>query len=158
MWLLSFLPDSMLHVFVNSVLFVGIAATILGFVFNLHVLGPYKPIVQLVGIICLSLGLYFRGGYEVEQQWRDRVAILEAKVKASESLSKVINTVIETKIVEKIKVVYNTKVITKKVIVKVAAKIDAECIVSPEVIIIHNSAAKNIIPILELLLPTEETK
>ena len=155
--MLSFIPDSILHAFVNIVFYAGIVGTLLGFVFNFAFLRQYRLIIQVVGILLLVAGVYFKGGYEVEIQWRERVAKLEEKVKLAEEKSKVVNTVVKTKVVTKFKTIHDTKIITQEVIKEVAAKIDTECKVAPEALIILNSAAHNKVP-LNLTIPKEELK
>ena len=155
--MLSFIPDSILHAFVNIVFYAGIVGTLLGFVFNFAFLRQYRLIIQVVGILLLVAGVYFKGGYEVEIQWRERVAKLEEKVKLAEEKSKVVNTVVKTKVVTKFKTIHDTKIITQEVIKEVAAKIDTECKVAPEALIILNSAAHNKVP-LNLTIPKEEVK
>ena len=148
MWYLSFIPDSLLLYIVNGMLVVGAVGSFFSF-FLIHrvvrwfpALAPYHLILQIVSAVVLVAGIYFKGGYSVEVSWRERVAELEAKVKASEEASKEANTVIQTKVVEKIKVVKDVQVVIQDRIVKVKEKIDAECKVAPEAITIHNDAAK----------------
>ena len=157
MWMLSFIPDSILHAFVNIVFYAGIVGTLLGFVFNFAFLRQYRLIIQVVGILLLVAGVYFKGGYEVEIQWRERVAEMQAKVDAAEAKSQQVNTVVKTKVVTKFKTIHDTKIITQEVIKEVAAKIDTECKVAPEALIILNSAAHNKVP-LNLTIPKEELK
>jgi hypothetical protein len=148
MWMLSWLPDSFLLYVINIVLLVGIVGSFLSF-FVLHkilnkfpALAPYHLIIQIVSAALLVVGIYFKGGYSVEMSWREKVADLEAKVKIAEEKSQQVNTVIQTKVVEKIKVVKDVQVVIQDRIVKVKEKIDAECKVAPEAIVIHNDAAK----------------
>ena len=155
--MLSFIPDSILHAFVNIVFYAGIVGTLLGFVFNFAFLRQYRLIIQVVGILLLVAGVYFKGGYEVEIQWRERVAEMQAKVDAAEAKSQQVNTVVKTKVVTKFKTIHDTKIITQEVIKEVAAKIDTECKVAPEALIILNSAAHNKVP-LNLTIPKEELK
>ena len=157
MWMLTFIPDSILYAFVNTIFYAGIVTTLLGFVFNFASLRQYRLIIQVVGILLLVAGVYFKGGYEVEQQWRDRVAAMKEKVAVAEEKSKVVNTVIKTKVVTKFKTIYDTKIVTQEVIKEVAAKIDTECKVAPEAITILNSAAQNKVP-LNLTIPKEDLK
>lgn len=157
MWMLTFIPDSILYAFVNIVFYAGVVGTLLGFIFNFPTLRQYRLIIQVVGILLLVAGVYFKGGYEVEIQWRDRVAEMQAKVDAAEEKSKVVNTVVKTKVVTKFKTIHDTKIITQEVIKEVAAKIDTECKVAPEALIILNSAAHNKVP-LNLTIPKEELK
>lgn len=157
MWMLTFIPDSILHAFVNIVFYAGVVGTLMGFIFNFPTLRPYRLIIQVVSILLLVAGVYFKGGYEVEIQWRDRVAKLEEKVKVAEAKAQQVNTVVKTKVVTKFKTIHDTKIITQEVIKEVAAKIDTECKVAPEALIILNSAAHNKVP-LNLTIPKEELK
>jgi hypothetical protein len=142
MWMLAFVPDSFLLYLVNMIFYTGIVFTVLGFLLRFKFLANYQFIFQVVGVLALALGLYFKGGFEVEQQWRDRVKAMEAKVAAAEAKSKEVNTVIQEKIVEKIKV---RKENTVKVITEykeVAGKqLDQECKFNRETIDVLNAAA-----------------
>jgi len=166
MWLLSFLPDTLLMYIVNIVLFAGIISFILAF-FVLHKilnkipsLSKYVTIIQIVSAVLLTAGIYFKGGYTTEMMWRDRVKELEAKVAAAEAESKKENVVIQEKIVKqkefiKGKTEYITKYIdkleTKEVIKEVQGpervrieeviKYIESCPVPKELINVHNDAA-----------------
>lgn len=153
--MLSFIPDSIILYFVNIIFYAGIVGTLLGFVFNLPFLTQYRLIVQIVSLLLLCAGLYFKGGYEVEMQWRARVAEMKQQVALAGEKSKVVNAEVQTKIVTKIKTIHDTKVITKEIIKEVEKVIDAECKVAPEAIIILNAAAKNERPVLNLSLPKD---
>jgi hypothetical protein len=142
MWMLTFIPDSILHAFVNSVFYAGIITSLLGFVFNFSYLRPYRLIVQVVGIMLLVAGVYFKGGYEVEMQWRERAAELQAKVDAAVVKSQETNTVIKTKVVTKIKRVKEIQVQLQKEIVEKEKIINGECVVPKEAIEILNKAAE----------------
>lgn len=143
MFLLHLLPTSMLIYFVNLIFYTGVVCTVLGFVLRFKFLENWRLILQVVGVIALGAGLYMKGGYSVEMEWRARVAELEAKVVAAETKSKEVNTVIQEKIVTKTKVVRDTKVVNKEIIKEIEKRIDNECTVSPEVIEILNAAATN---------------
>jgi DNA-binding protein YbaB len=86
--------------------------------------------------------LYWKGGYSVEEEWQQRVAEMEAKIKIAEEKSKEVNTVIETKYKDRVKKVTETRnVIVEKI--KINEKIiDAKCELDPVVISILNEAAK----------------
>ena len=149
MWLLSWLPDSLLSYIVNGTLVIGAISFFLAF-FVLHKilnkfpsLAPYNLLIQVVSTVLLVLGIYFKGGYGVEMEWRKRVADLEAKVAIAEAKSAQANEDLAKKTKEKVKVVKEVQVVIKEKIVKVASKIDADCKVDPEAIEIINEAAKN---------------
>jgi hypothetical protein len=51
------------------------------------------------------VGVYWRGGYAIEQEWRERVAAVEARVAAAEAASREENTKIVTKVVTKTQII-----------------------------------------------------
>ena len=140
--MLTFIPDSILHAFVNSVFYAGIITSLLGFVFNFSYLRPYRLIVQVVGIMLLVAGVYFKGGYEVEQQWRARAAELQSKIDTAVVKSQAANTVIQTKVVTKIKRVKEIQIQLQKEIIEKEKIINGECVVPKEAIEILNKAAE----------------
>ena len=143
MWLFHLLPDSFLIWIINLLLTGGLIGMLVGFFGSkLPFVGTYARIIQIASIIAFCIGLYWKGGYSVEQDWRERVAEMEEKVRISEEKSKEINTVIETKYKDRVKKITETKeVIIEKI--KVNEKIiDAKCELDPMVISILNEAAK----------------
>jgi hypothetical protein len=147
MWLLSFLPDSFLLWIINIILLAGLVGTLSSFFIKfIPPIMPYASGIKIIGIILLVAGVWFRGGYDVEMEWRKRVADLEAKIAIAEEKSKDTNTKIQTKIVEKVKVVKENTVVYRDRIKEVEKIIDKDCKVAPEAIDIHNAAAKNARP------------
>jgi uncharacterized membrane protein YraQ (UPF0718 family) len=152
MWILSFLPDSFLLFIVNTILIAGIIGTVVSFFFINRLarwfptIAPYYWVLQILSIIVLVAGVYFKGGYSVEQEWRDRVAALEAKIAIAEEKSKATNAEIQTKIVTKTKVIHDTKIVIQEKLKEVEKIINKDCTVASEAIDIHNAAAKNVKP------------
>jgi hypothetical protein len=143
MWLLSFLPSGFLLFIINTVLVCGVIGTILGFVGSrLLFISSYANIIKYVSIALLCIGIYWKGGYSVEQEWRQRVAELEEKVKDAEKKSQQTNVVIETKIRERTKRVVEKREIVVQKIKEVEKVIDAKCELDPNVVSILNEAAK----------------
>ena len=143
MWLLNLLPDSFLIWIINILITGGLIGMVVGFFgTKIPFVSTYARIIQIASIIAFCIGLYWKGGYSVEQDWRERVAEMEAKIKVSEEKSKQINTVIETKYRDRVKKITETKeVIIEKI--KLNEKIiDAKCELDPVVISILNEAAK----------------
>lgn len=143
MWLLHLLPDTFLIWIINLLLTGGLIGIVVGFFGSkLPFVGTYARMIQIASIIIFCIGLYWKGGYSVEQDWRERVAEMEAKIKVSEEKSKEINTVIETKYRDRVKKITETKeVIIEKI--KLNEKIiDGKCELDPMVISILNEAAK----------------
>jgi len=146
MWMLSFIPDALLIWAINAVLLIGIAGTAVSIMFKLAIryfpwIIPYRLLLQVVSVILLVLGVYLKGGYAVEAEWRARVAELEAKVAVAEQKSKEANTQIQTVYVDRVKVVKEQQIVIQEKLKTVEVKIDANCKVVPEAISILNEAA-----------------
>lgn len=143
-WIFSLIPDSLVIWVIDTVLLVGIVATVAGFFIKfIPFVNTYKLPIQLLGIILLAAGLFFKGGYSTEMVWRERVAEMEKKVAEAEAKSAKTNTVIQKVYVDKVKVVKDTQYVIQERIKEVEKLIDKECKVAPEAIDIHNDAAKN---------------
>lgn len=144
--MLSFIPDALLIWAINAVLLIGIAGTAVSIMFKLAIryfpwIIPYRLLLQVVSVILLVLGVYLKGGYAVEAEWRARVAELEAKVAVAEQKSKEANTQIQTVYVDRVKVVKEKQIVIQEKLKTVEVKIDANCKVVPEAISILNEAA-----------------
>jgi hypothetical protein len=106
MWLLHLLPDSLIAWVVNLVLIAGAVTTVAGFFVRfIPFVNQYRIPVQIAGILLLTTGVYFHGGYTTEMAWRERVREVEAKLAAAETRSAEVNTEIVTRIVTKTKLV-----------------------------------------------------
>ena len=106
MWILHFLPDALILWICNIVLLAGILLTATAFfIKRIPIINQYRIPAQVLGIALLVAGVYWRGGYAIEMEWRERVAEVEAKVAAAEAQSKEANTKIVTKVVTKTQVI-----------------------------------------------------
>lgn len=145
MFLLHFLPDSFLQTIINLVLFSGLGLTVVGFFLIGWIPGArnYKSLIQILGVVLLVAGIYWKGGYGVEMEWRAKVAALEAKVKLAEEKSAQANSEVKEKVVTKIKHVKDVQVKIQKEIVEKEKIINADCRIPKEAIDILNSAARN---------------
>lgn len=141
MWILHLLPDSFLIWVINGICIAGVVATVLGFFLGwVPFIGRWKLPLQLLGIALLVAGVYFKGGYSTEMEWRARVAEVEKKVAIAEAKSKEANTKVQEKIVTKIvKIKEKAKVITERIEVNKEA-INAECKLSDEAIAAYNAS------------------
>lgn len=154
MWLLHLLPDGILEFVVNAVLILGIISTLLSFfVLNrilrlIPGLANYHTMIQIVSIIILAAGLYFKGGYSTEMIWRAEVAQLKEDLEKAKNKAAEVVTVIEEKIVYKDRIVrekaqtlvqyIDREVVKKEEIIKYVEV----CPVPNELIDIHNQAVK----------------
>lgn len=149
MWMLSWLPDSVLLYVINTVLLVGAVGSFLSF-FLLHrilnkfpALAPYHLLMQIVSAVLLVAGIYLKGGYGVEMSWREKVKEAEEKVAIVEEQSRILNEQLEEerKKKQKVKVEYYTTVKTQ--IKEVEKQINADCKLDPKVNELINKAATN---------------
>ena len=149
MWLLHLLPTSLILWIVNTLLVVGVIGIVLGFFVKfIPVVNTYRLPIQIGSIIIFCVGLWWQGGYSVEQAWRERVEELEAKVAKAEEQSKVINTKIKTKIVTRIQIVKVRSEDQIKYIDREIVRYDEKfakgkiCEIPQEFIKAHNAAAE----------------
>jgi len=150
MWILHLLPDALIAWIVNIVLIAGAVVTVAGFFVRfIPFVNTYRIPVQVAGILLLTIGVYFQGGYTTERAWRERVAEVEAKLAAAEKQSAEVNTEIITKIVTQTKVVKERgddiiKYVDREVVKNQEVIRFVENCPIPDVIInTHNAAALN---------------
>lgn len=148
MWLLSFIPDSVIYSFVMMLMIIGAAGFIIGTFGNLFQFSRgYSSIIKLVSTVLLLAGIYCYGGYGVEVEWRKKVAEMQAEMDRKDAESAVVTEKIVTKYVEKVKVVKEKgDVIVKKVPEFITVKSDAECVIPKSFVLLHDSASKNEVP------------
>ena len=102
MWILHFLPDSVILWFCNILLLTGLVLVIAGFfAHRIPLVWQYQLPFKVLGIALLVAGVYFRGGYAVEAEWRERVAEVEQKLQAAEAESAKENVRIQERVVKK---------------------------------------------------------
>jgi len=149
MWILHFLPDAVILWICNTVLLAGILLTVTAFfIQRIPIINQYRVPAQILGIALLVLGVYWRGGYAVEQEWRERVAEVEARVAAAEAASREENVKIVTKVVTKTQIIRTRgETITKYIdreIVKYDTKFapGGQCEIPQEFIKAINDAAE----------------
>ena len=149
MFILHFLPDALILWICNIVLLAGILLTAAAFfIRRIPVINQYRTPAQVLGIALLVIGVYWRGGYAIEMEWRERVAEVEARVAAAEAQSKEENVKIVTKVVTKIQVVRTRGEDIVKYVDREIIKYDTkfapggQCEIPQEFIRAHNSAAE----------------
>lgn len=148
MWLLHFLPDSYLAFIVDAVLILGFFATVatcflLKYLVRLvPALAPHVFVAQVVSVAVFLCGVYFKGGYSTEMQWRERVREVEAKLKEAEKESQLATAKLEKKSREKVQVIQGRQVIVKQYIDREVTKYDNQCRIPEPFVKAHNDAAK----------------
>ena len=149
MWILHFLPDALILWICNIVLLAGVLLTVAAFfIQRIPVINQYRTPAQVLGIALLVMGVYWRGGYAIEQEWRERVAEVEARVAAAEAKSAEENVKIVTKVVTKTQVIKTRGETITKYIDREIVRYDEKfakggmCEIPQEFIKAHNSAAE----------------
>jgi len=154
MWLLHLLPDSILEFIVNAVLILGLVLTFLSFfVLNrilrlIPGLANYHTLIQVVSVVILAAGLYFKGGYVTEMMWREEVKRVQEELDQAKNKAAEVVVQVEEKIVFRDKIIkergetliqyVDREVVKKEEVVKYIEN----CPVPAEIIDIHNQAAQ----------------
>ena len=150
MWILHLLPDALIAWIVNLILLAGAVITVAGFFVRfIPFVNTYRIPVQITGILLLTLGVYFQGGYTTEMAWRERVREVEARLAVAEKQSAEVNTEIITRTVTQTKIVRERgddiiKYVDREVVKNQEVIRFVENCPIPEIIInTHNAAALN---------------
>ncbi len=151
MWILHFLPDALILWFCNILLFAGIVLTVAGFFIHkipFPLIYQYQLPFKIAGILLLTLGVYFRGGYAIEMQWRERVAEVEARLKEAEVRSVAANEKIVTKTVTRTEYITRRGKDVIQYVDREIVKYDTKfapggaCEIPREFVTAHNTAAE----------------
>ena len=144
MWILNFIPDSILYMFVLSVIIAGVGVYLSSYIPKL---GIPPVILRTIGVIVMVGGVYLYGGYGNEMLWRERAAALQAEIDRKNSDSEKVTEKIVTEYVEKIKVVKEKgNVIVKEVPKYITKESDDKCTIPKSFIVLHNGASRNEVP------------
>jgi len=148
MWQLAFLwsliPDWLITILVNGLVIVGLVGISASWIARwVPYFNMYRGPIQLIGIICLVLGVYFKGGADVERSWRERVKELEAKIVLAEQQSAEANKKLSDQLAQNKRLTQEVKNANTAAIRANAEKINSECRVPDVAISLHNSASKN---------------
>jgi len=145
MWILSILPNWIIHAF----LFAGLAGTIAGFVLGMiPVIKQYIIPIRIISLVILAISLFLEGGLSENQAWELRVKEMEAKVAKAEATSATENTKLLEKVVSKTQYVkgkteYITRYLDREVVKNSEViKFIEQCPAIPQAILkSHNEAA-----------------
>ena len=143
MFILHFLPDSLILWFCNGLLLAGIVLTVTAFfIRSIPLINQYRIPAQVLGIALLVVGVYFRGGLAVEQTWRERVAELEAQIVVAQAASKEVNVQIETRVVKKTEYITRRGQDIVEYVDREVVKYDNTCVIPDPFVQAHNLAAE----------------
>ena len=148
MWQLAYLwnliPTVVIAWVVNGLIIVGIIGVCASWIARwVPYVSAYRGPVQLVGTVCLVLGVYMKGGADVEMKWRSQVEDFQAKITVAETQSKEANERLATEFKKSTQLIEEVKNANKASIRANAIQIDSECRVPDVAISLHNSASLN---------------
>jgi len=144
MFLLHFLPDWLLSGFVNTILIVGAILTVLSYFTSwIPFITQYRVPAQVLGLVLLTGGVYFKGGEAAELQWRGRVTELQQKIQLAEQESQAATARLNDEVKRNKQQAKATTAAIKQDIARNAQQLDNECRISDLAISIHNDAASN---------------
>jgi hypothetical protein len=137
MWVLSLLPNWVIH----FVTFAGIALVVAAFFIRfIPFVSQYNLPIKLIGALLFIGGVWFEGGLYYLDQTRAEVARIEKESKEATA---------------KIEADYNNKLaktkqkgekIVEYVNTYITKESDAKCVIPNNVVSLHNSAVENVVP------------
>ena len=129
--------------FCNILLLTGVVAVAAGFfAHRIPGLWQYQLAFKIAGTALLVLGVYFRGGVAVEQEWRERVAAVEARLALAEKASTEANARLEQKTQKQTAQVRERTQLIRQYVDREVVKYDAGCAIPEPFIRAHNDAAE----------------
>jgi len=139
LWFIQLIPTSWLEFAAFMILIVGAVMFFAGHIFK------YTPFVKqynfplrVIGFILLLAGAYFNGGLGVEMEYRARIEEMQKRVELAEEESRKANSQIERVIEQQTVVVKEDTAETLAEIERLKAEINANCELTPEMIILYN--------------------
>lgn len=139
MWLLSFIPDFVVHV-LTLLSFMAVMASLM---FSSIIPDRYQFPLQIIGVLVLALSLYLEGGIANEQTWRAKVEeqkteIAELKQKQAETTVKVV-----TEYVDRVKIVKEKADVIVREVPKYITQADNDrCVLPDSVRMLHDAAVQ----------------
>lgn len=148
-WMLALIPESVLLWLYYTALTAGLIMLAAGWLVKwFPVIGNYKSLMQLVGVVLTAGSLYLLGGYGTEVMWRNRVAEMQDKVDKAEALSAIANRQTAENVETNVKIIKEKgkdiiKYIDREVVKKEEIiKYIEQCPVPKEIIDLHNAATE----------------
>lgn len=143
MFILQYLPDSVILWFCNGLLVSGVALTVTAFfIKTLPLINQYRMPAQVLGIVLLVVGVYLRGGLAVEETWRERVAKLEAQIVVAQAASRDASVKIETRVLKKTEYITQRGRDIVEYVDREVVKYNNTCVIPNTFIQAHNRAAE----------------
>ena len=143
MWIIHLLPDAWLLHVCHALIALGLLGFVVAsFIKIFPYINIYRLPIQIASVLLFTLGVYWRGGYAVEQEWQERVRQVEAQLAEARKRSQKINTKIVTRVVKKVErhTVYRDKIRREIQIQK--EYINRDCKLNPQAVELYNRAVQ----------------
>ena len=112
------------------------------FAHRIPLVSQYQLPFKILGIALLTLGVYFRGGYAVEAEWRERVVEVEARLALAQKASADANVVIESKSQKQTTEIRQRTTYIKQYVDREVVRYDTACTIPEPFVRAHNMAAE----------------
>jgi hypothetical protein len=146
-WMWSLIPTAVITWIVNGLVIVGVVGVCASWIARwIPVVNTYQGPVKLIGIICLVVGVYLKGGVDVEIKWRRAAEELQAKADRAAEQSREANAKLSEEIRKNQKLNKDVKDAVKAGIKANAGKMDSQCTVDSVAIELHNRSSLNQVP------------
>lgn len=140
MWILTVIPDFLVHL----LLVVGILGTIASFILSIiPFIKKYQLALQIVSIMILAFSLYLEGGLALKKDYDLKIADMKVEMANAATEAAKQNADIIQKYADQQAANEGKSGTVTRYIEKQTVKIDSSCTLSPEAIIAHNAAATN---------------
>jgi hypothetical protein len=137
MWILSFIPDIVIHL----AALLGVIALVVITFFDRLIPLVYKMPIKLGAIAALIIALFLEGANYNNNTWIARVKEMEAKVAVAEQQSKEANDKLDKTSASKVAKIKEKQIVVKQYIDKEIVKYNETCVIPNEFVEIHNKAA-----------------
>ncbi len=155
MWLINHIPETLIHLLLVAGLLGTIASFVLGII---PFIKQYQLPLQIVSILVLAFAVYLEGGLALKNKYELEVQKMQTKMAEAAVAAAKVNAEIIQKYADKQAQNDNVSNSVSRYIEKETIRIDQSCVVAPEAIIAHNSAASGTMINEQILTPLTEVK
>ena len=140
MWLLNWLPDWVFYfILLAGVTGIGVSY----FVKFIPFVNTYRVPLQIASIVLTVVGVWYAGGIAKDKEYLAEIEAAKHRAELAEEKAKTATAGVEYVFLDRVKNVKDVQVIVQERIRDISVKVDEQCKVIPEVIDIHNQAARN---------------
>jgi hypothetical protein len=144
MFFITDLLHSIWAALIHMMVLIGMTGFIISyFIKNIPFVTQYNLPLRIGCCTLFIIGVFFEGAIHNENIWKERVLVLEEKVKVSQLQSDNANIELQKFLEDNSQRTKEVQIVIQDRIVKEIVKLDSVCIVPSEVISILNDAAEN---------------